>query len=304
MPPATARNARSAPEDVLAELGLPADLVTGEAVVLELRPASFATRALAVALDIVVQIVVWIALLIGLGLGLTGLDGAAVAAATIVLFVTVLLGIPVTVETLTRGRSLGKLAAGLRVVRDDGGPIRFRQALVRGLVGVFEIYALTGSVALIASLTNARGRRLGDMLAGTYVIRERAGGVQAPPVLMPPLLAGWARGADIGRLPDALALAVRQFLARAGGLHPASRTRLGTQLTQELSRYVAPPPPSGVHPEAFLAAVLAERRERDLTRLRAEQAAQAARDQRRATASVLAAGGTALVGEPSVTQYR
>jgi len=301
MEPATSRNA---PAAVLAELGLADDLVTGEAVVLDLRPASFATRALAVALDILVQVVVWFALLLGLGLGLGfgGLDGAAAAALSIVLIVGVLLGIPVTVETLSRGRSLGKLAAGLRVVREDGGPIRFRQALVRGLLGIFEIYATTGSVALIVSLTNARGRRLGDMLAGTYVIRERAGGIQAPPVLMPPMLAGWARGADIGRIPDPLALAVRQFLARAVGLHPASRARLGTQLTTELGRYVAPPPPSGVHPEDFMAAVLAERRERDLVRLRAAQAAQVERDQRRAAASVLAAGGTALVGE--TPQYR
>jgi uncharacterized RDD family membrane protein YckC len=270
------------PLEVLEELGLPADLITGEAVVLELRPASFATRALAILLDLIVQTVVGFTLLILLGLGLSDLDSAAQAAAGLTIVVGVLLILPVTVETLSRGRSLGKLAAGLRVVRDDGGPIRFRQALVRGLLAVFELYGTTGAVALIASLTNVRGRRLGDMLAGTYVIRERDGGMQAPPVLMPPMLAGWARGADIGRIPDPLALAVRQFLARAPRLHPASRTRLGTQLTAELGRHVAPPPPAGVHPEAFLAAVLAERRERDLARLRVEQAAQAQRDHRRA----------------------
>jgi len=292
----------AAPVEVLQELGLPADLVTGEAVVLELRPASFATRALAITLDVVVQIAVFIGLLVSLSLGLTGLDDAAAGAAGILLLVGVLVGLPVTVETLSHGRSLGKLAAGLRVVRDDGGPIRFRQALVRGLVAVLEIYLLTGSVALIVSLTNARGRRLGDMLAGTYVIRERAGGVQAPPVLMPPWLAGWARGSDIGRIPDPLALAVRQFLARAGRLHPASRVRLGTQLSTEASKYVSPPPPAGTHPEAFLAAVLAERRDRDLARLAAGQAAAARRDQRRAAAPVLSPGGTALVGERP--QYR
>jgi len=289
-------------QDVLDELGLPADLVTGEAVVLELRAASFATRALAIALDLVIQAVVGFGLLITLGLGLSGLDDAALAAVGILVPVAVLLGIPVTVETLTRGRSLGKLAAGLRVVRDDGGPIRFRQALVRGLVGIFEIYAMTGSVALIVSLTNTRGRRLGDMLAGTYVIRERAGGVAVPPVLMPPMLAGWARNADIGRIPDPLALAVRQFLARATRLHPASRVRLGTQLSAEMARWVAPAAPAGVHPELVLAAVLAERRERDLARLWAEQAAQARRDHRRAAAPLLSAGGTALVGEPDTTR--
>jgi len=284
-----------APAEVLSELGLPPDLVTGEAVVLELRPASFATRALAALLDLIVQVVAAVSLLVLLGVGLRGLDDAAMGAVMLSIVVFVLVGLPVTVESLSRGRSLGKLAAGLRVVRDDGGPVRFRQSLIRGLLGILEFYATTGSVALIVSLTNVRGRRLGDMLAGTYVIRERAGGVQAPPVLMPPMLAGWARGADIGRIPDPLALAVRQFLARAHRLHPASRVRLGTQLTAETSRYVAPHPPAGVHPEAFLAAVIAERRERDLARLRAEQAARFDRERRRATAPVLSPGGTSLV---------
>jgi uncharacterized RDD family membrane protein YckC len=281
--------------EVLRELGLPEDLVTGEAVVLELRPASFATRALAMALDLAVQFGVYLGLLVALGLGFDRLDDAALAAAVLTLTVTVLLVLPVTVETLTRGRSLGKLAAGLRVVRDDGGPIRFRQALVRGLAGLVEFYGTSGAVALIVSLTNIRGRRVGDMLAGTYVIRERAGTVRVPPVVMPPDLAAWARGADLGRIPDPLALAARQFLARSSRLHPTSRQRLGTQLAAELGRFVAPAPPQGTHPEAFVAAVLAERRERDLSRLRADQAAAQERERRRGTAPLLSPGGTALV---------
>jgi hypothetical protein len=180
-------------------------------------------------------------------------------------------------------------------VRDDGGPIRFRHALVRGLIGVFELYLTTGTVALITSLTNVRGRRVGDLLAGSYVIRERAGGVRALPVLMPPPLAGWARAADIGRLPDDLALATRQFVTRAPLLHPWSRQRLGAQLAAEVGRYVAPLPPGGVHPEAFLAAVLAERRERDLARLLAEATDRARRDARRAAAPLLSPTSTGLV---------
>lgn len=280
----------------LEELGLPPELVTGEAVVLELRPASFATRALALTLDLLLIIVSSMMLMSLLGLALANLDEAAEAAAGIVFVVVLWLGLPIAVETLTRGRSLGKLSAGLRVVRDDGGPIRFRQAFVRGLVAVFEIYLTFGAVAVIASLADGRGRRLGDLLAGTYVIRERAGSAYVPPVLMPPALAGWARGTDIGRIPDGLALAARQFLHRAGRLHPGSRQRLGFELAAQFAQFVAPTPPGPVHPEAFLAAVLAERRERDLARLRADEAARAAREHRRATASPLSAGGTSLIG--------
>jgi len=65
------------------------------------------------------------------------------------------------------------------------------------------------------------------------------------------------------RLPDGLALATRQFLGRAQTLHPASRARLGDELSGQIGRLVAPPPPPGTHPEMFLAAVLAERRDRE-----------------------------------------
>ena len=277
-------------------LNLPEGLVTGEAVVLELRPASFATRALALVLDLVAVAVAGLVLALAVGWLSDGLDAAAQGAIGLTAAVAVLVGIPVTVETLTRGRSLGKIAAGLRVVRDDGGPVRFRQAFVRALLGVGEIWLSGGSVALIASLANARGKRLGDVLAGTYVIRERAAPPR-PPVPMPPELAGWAQHADLGRVPDGLALSVRQFLGRAPGLHPASRQGLGTQLATEVSRHVAPSPPGTVHPERYLAAVLAERRRRDLERLQREQRARAARAQRRAGASVLAATSTRLVGD-------
>jgi uncharacterized RDD family membrane protein YckC len=285
------------PVSGLEELGLPADLITGEAVVLELRPASFATRAMALAIDVFVQGMVFFSALSLIAVAFAALDDAAGAAVSVVMLVLVLLVVPIAVETLSRGRSLGKLAAGLRVVRDDGGPIRFRQAMVRGLVGVFELYLVTGAPAVICSLADRRGRRLGDLLAGTYVIRERAGSEYGPPLLMPPMLAGWARVADIGRLPDGLALAARRFYRRAGGLHPASRHRLGLELSAQFRQYVSPAPPPGCHPEDFIAAVLAERRERDLARLRAEQAARLARDLRRAQSSPLSPGGTSLVGE-------
>src|SRR5919112_957635 len=79
--------------------------------------------------------------------------------------------VPTTVETLTRGRSLGKVAAGIRIVRDDGGPVRFRHALIRALAGVGEIWLTLGAVALITSMLNDRGKRVGDLLAGTYAVR-------------------------------------------------------------------------------------------------------------------------------------
>jgi uncharacterized RDD family membrane protein YckC len=280
------------------DLGITEDLVTGEAVVLDLRPASFLTRGLALVIDYTVIVLSSLLLFWGLSVVILVSDEALGSAILLVAVVMLLVGIPVTVETLTRGRSLGKLAMGLRVVRDDGGPTRFRQALIRALVGVVEIWLAQGSIAIIASLSNRRGKRLGDQLAGTYVVRERTPGAGVtPPAVMPPRLAGWAAGIDLGRVPDRLALAVRQFLARAATLHPQSRHQLGIDLARQLSQYVAPLPPAGTHPEEFLAAVLAERRERDLRRLHAEAADRAARAQRRHEASPLSPLGDTLVGE-------
>jgi uncharacterized RDD family membrane protein YckC len=277
-------------------LDLPAELVTGEAVALELRPASFASRALAIFLDLLILLVTaWFVGIFVLSVAFT-MDEAAAMALFLAAEVTILVGVPVTVETLTRGRSVGKLAAGLRVVRDDGGPIRFRHALIRGLLGVLEFYVSFGVIPLITSLVNKRGKRVGDILAGTYVVRARGGRPLPPPVGMPPELAAWAFHADIGRIPDRLAMAVRQFLARTDALHPASRQRLGVGLATQVARYVAPPPPPGVYPERFLAAVMAERRRRDLDRLLREQAARFEREQRRRAASPLSSTGTRLIG--------
>lgn len=238
-------------------------ILIGEGVVLDARPASFLTRGLGVFLDMLAIFVLLLATLLITARSLDVIDPDLAPAIGIAIAVLVMVVVPTTVETLSRGRSLGKLALGIRVVRDDGGPVRFRHAFLRALVGIGEIWLTLGSVALVASLTNDRGKRLGDMAAGTYAIRVRGGKATLAPLVMPPYLAAWASRADMRRLPDGLALAARQFLARAGRLHPASRVRLGQELAGQVERYVAPGPPPGTHPETFLVAVLAERRDRD-----------------------------------------
>jgi uncharacterized RDD family membrane protein YckC len=248
------------------------DLVTGEAVALELPAAGIATRALSGFLDVFIAVV---ALFVGMFIGALiapNADNALASAITTVVLVMVIVVLPTSVETLSRGRSLGKLAMGLRTVRDDAGPIGFRHALTRALVGFVEIWAFLGVPALISGLVSSKCKRLGDYAAGTYVVRERVHLTLPPPPMMPPLLAAWAAGADIARLPDGLAMAVRQFLMRAPLLSPQSRATLGLQLHDEVVTYVAPPPPAGIHPEAVLAAVIADRRRRDAIRLQRDAA--------------------------------
>jgi uncharacterized RDD family membrane protein YckC len=247
------------------------DVVTGEGVAVELPVATTLVRAGSILIDVVISIVLLIALTFGIGALVAESSEAVARAMSLVAVVAVLVGLPATMETLTRGRTVGKLVFGLRVVRDDGGPVTSRQSITRALVGVVEIWMFTGVPALVASVLNSRSKRLGDMAAGTYVVNQRSRMRLLAPPQMPPPLAAWATSADVAALPPGLTVAVRQFLARADTLTPASRDTLGRELLTEVLRHVAPPPPPGFHGEYVLAAVVAERRRRDAQRLAREQ---------------------------------
>ncbi|MEU0480995.1 RDD family protein [Streptosporangium sp. NPDC006013] len=243
------------------------DVVTGEAVVVEVRVAQLPSRAAALLIDMAVQVLMLlgISLLVG-SLGLLS-DPALTTMVYLVLTVLVIVGYPVVFETLTRGRSLGKLALGLRVVSDDGGPERFRQALFRGLAGVLEFWMLSGAPALISSLISEKGKRLGDIFSGTIVISERAPRQYGPPLDMPPQLASWAATLELSRLPEQVAATARQYLMRWHDLAPAVQHGMGVRIATEMSAFVSPPAPPGVPPFAYLTAVLAERRRREQARL-------------------------------------
>jgi hypothetical protein len=216
------------------------------------------------------------------GLGTGALNGASVAAVSVTGFVAAIVGYPIACETLSRGRTPGKAALGLRVVAEDGGPVRFRQALVRALAGSIECWLLFGVPALVTAMISARGNRLGDIFAGTFVIRERtprataapypAGGYAGQdggPSAMDPVLGGWAATLDLSALPEPVAAAAASYLSRYWQLNPAARDQLGAQLAASVAAHVTPPPPPGLHPAAYLHAVLAEHRNRELARLQA-----------------------------------
>ncbi|TYL51420.1 RDD family protein [Nocardioides sp. BGMRC 2183] len=247
------------------------DLVTGEGVALDLPPAALGTRMVSGLIDVTVTVALLFVVLIVVSVATIGADEALVGAAVVLISILVFAVYPTTIETLTRGRSLGKLALGLRTVRDDGGPITFHHALVRALIGYVEIYAFAGTPAFFSILLSRRGKRLGDYAAGTHVVRERVALRLPLPTPMPPELAGWAARADITALPTGLALAIRQFLGRADLVDPASRDQVARSLAAELAPYVAPAPPADASAERVLGAVLAERRERDARRLAREE---------------------------------
>lgn len=242
-------------------------IVTGDAVLLDLRPARIPTRMLATLVDLLVLGAFaygWFYLVDAVG-------GSDARRALVQSIGTALMmfAYPVSMETLNRGRTLGALALGLRVVRDDGGAIRFRQALIRGLTFWIVDFAFwTGLCAgLICAATNPQSKRIGDLAAGTMVIRMRSPRRPTPLPGVPPELASWAAQLELSGLNDELVTASRQLVQRSPGLLEHPRRHLANELARQVAARTAPPPPPGLEPLDFLAAVVAERRRRESEKL-------------------------------------
>ncbi|SDH19388.1 Uncharacterized membrane protein YckC, RDD family [Leifsonia sp. 98AMF] len=245
------------------------ELVTGEAVALDVKPASYILRAAGTIIDWLTYLLVMfgcIMLLVSTG---SGLDEALARALIILILVFGMVILPTTVELLSHGRSLGKLAVGARIVRDDGGATGFRHAFIRALVGVLEIFLTFGSIAALTGLLNSRSKRLGDLLAGTYSQLVRVPRPTPLPLYLAPHLSAWAATADVARLPDRLSRRIAQFVRQAPDLTPAARHGLSTELAREAAPYVSPLPP--VDAETFLVAVAVLRRDRDARGLALEK---------------------------------
>ena len=261
----------------------PESVLTGEAVALDLRPTGYALRAAGTIIDWFVYFGGYIAILLIVYTlaDSSATEDAVYAILAIVAAVGSLVVAPVVVETLSRGKSLGRLAVGARIVRDDGGAIGFRHAAIRALVGFLEIFMTLGGVAALVGLFSARTKRLGDLVAGTYSQYERVTRIVPPLFTVPIQLTDWAQIADVARMPDALSRRVAQFLSQAQKLTPERRRFQASQLAGEVSRFVSPLPP--VDPELFLAGVAVVRREREyaalvLERERLERVGPALRD--------------------------
>jgi uncharacterized RDD family membrane protein YckC len=242
-------------------------IVTGDAVVLDVQFAQLPVRALSAMIDCTVMFICYVIGVVLWAATLTQFDPALSGAVLIIFTVLTVVGYPVAFETATRGRSLGKIALGLRVVSDDGGPERFRQALFRALAGAIEIWMFAGGPAVICSLLSPKGKRIGDVFAGTVVISERAPRLSPPPPMVPQL-AWWASSLQLSGLRPEQAELARQFLSRAPQLDPALRDQMAYRITSDVVAQISPPPPPGTPPQFVLAAVLAERHRRELARLR------------------------------------
>lgn len=244
------------------------ELLSGEAVAIDVQPVGVVFRSLGAMIDIALSIAV---LLLFAWLGdwasaLGVLDEATSRILSIVMVVFCFVVLPCTIEVAMNGRSLGKLAIGGRVVRVDGGAATMRHAIIRSLTGVLEIYMTLGGVAIVTGAFSPRSQRLGDLLAGTYCQRVRTKPLTVAPLVMPDQLQGWAEVADVALLPDRLGRRINQFFTHASSMEPAARLHVASNLLAETSPYVSPRPEA--HPEVALRAILAARRHREAQALR------------------------------------
>lgn len=238
---------------------------TGEAVSLDVTPASPMERFAAAVFDATVYMGSAFLLLALTARSWGTMSYSSLRVFFIAVIASVTFFVPFAIEIATRGRSLGKWALNLRVVRDDGGPVTARHSAVRVGAGVVENWMLAGGLAFAVEMLNAKGKRLGDLAAGTMVCSQGAS-VFYPPLIMPPGLEQWGATATILPLDDALVAEARAFLGTNRGLNPVLREQVATSLADRLSARVQTPLPEGLHPELVIAAVLVARRDRVWTR--------------------------------------
>ncbi|MFA9428595.1 RDD family protein [Egicoccus sp. AB-alg2] len=239
----------------------PPGTVTPEAVELELEYATVGSRGIAYLLDLLIIGLLFVLIAVAEGtFGVSGfVPGWLGLALLLLLAFAVQFGYPIGFETLWRGRTPGKAAMGLRVVTVEGAPVGLRHAALRAVVGLFELLPTLGVPAMISSLVGARGQRLGDLAAGTVVLRERRGSRAPAPqqFAAPPGLEGYVAHLDVSRLGPADYAAVRDTLLRLHELTPAARRHVAETVADGLLGRVAPAPPSGVPAEVWLACVAA-----------------------------------------------
>jgi uncharacterized RDD family membrane protein YckC len=248
------------PTVATAELGT-RGIVTPEAVLLEFEPARLGTRSLQMAVDLAIQATALIFVVVVLGLVASGVGSASSVAIilTTILSALVIIGYPIACESLLAGRTVGMMATGLRVVTVEGAPIRFRHAAIRGFLMIVDFWILLGGIGATVMLFSRDSQRLGDLAAGTLVLRERttAKTDSAITFLPPPGWEPYAASLDPGRMTEEQYGLVRSFLLRVQELSPAARHDIAYRLAGPIAVSMNHTPPPSVHPEPYLICVAA-----------------------------------------------
>jgi uncharacterized RDD family membrane protein YckC len=234
---------------------------TPEGVDIDLVVAGLGSRFMSSLVDSALQAALIFPLLL-----LAEVTEAGVAIASLGGFLVVF-GYPIVFDALLDGRTVGRRLTGLRLVTEDGGRVGFLAAAVRNIVRLVDFLPTMYSVGAIAVVASPRNQRIGDLAAGTLVVRAapvrraaavpgagRAGAAPAddPGPPLPEGAAVW----DLTRVTADDVQVVRSFLARRHGLDPAARARVAAELARRLRPAVVGPDPA-LPDEPLLEQVLA-----------------------------------------------
>ena len=228
---------------------------TPEGVDLELILAGLGSRMGAGVIDLSIRWLVLIILGVGLGYLTSGLGIGLFLGIYAPIFLLIEIGYDIAFETLNDGRSIGKRSLGIRVVRMHGEPVEFRASAVRNIIRLVD-GLLTGYLAgVISILVTSRGQRLGDLAAGTLVVRDRVMDVSqrtASFEYRPPERSGtW----DVSLVTADELGTLRRFLERRGALAVDARSRIAREIATRLRTKIGGVP-ENVHPEALIEEVV------------------------------------------------
>ena len=166
---------------------------TPESIAFHYELAGLGSRFLAILVDLVIQSVLMVGLIIGFVYASAGINrflgSMHIKAAQIDSFITasvilavfvVYFGYFIAFEALWNGQTPGKRVIGIRVVRDGGYPIGFSESVIRNLIRVLEAALFFYALSAVSAVVSAQNKRLGDLAAGTIVVRDRAFEVTDP----------------------------------------------------------------------------------------------------------------------------
>ncbi len=237
-----------------------AGIVTPDAVVLELETAGFASRILAALIDLAAMAAIYLGALTVVAIAASGLDDSTAQTIAIMLVFALIFAYPIAFETLMRGRTPGKAAVRLRAVTAHGAPIGIREATLRSMGGVVDKLLPPGGITgALFVLGTPRHQRVGDLIAGTIVIRDPRQYQPAPALWFPvPYgLEGYAAMLDPTAITVEQYTVVRSFLTRVNTLAPHVRLAIAADLADRLARAIHHERHPNVAPEAFLLCVMA-----------------------------------------------
>ena len=233
--------------------------VTPEAVPISADVAGLGSRMIAILIDSAIQGALFI--LLGIGLAGIGLKGNAAAAAGLGGILFLYLGYFFLFEGLWAGRTPGKRAQRIRVVRADGQPAGWTQVGIRTLLRLVDILPTAYAIGSLSILLTTRSQRLGDLAAATLVVRERSAPVPSP-VSISPAVTTTGVFLDTTGVSEELYSAIRSFLERRVGLVAGARAQLAAQFAGLARRRVGGADGWRGGDEAFLEAVVASYRAR------------------------------------------